>query len=53
MNIRIDPDTGEAQIQIGEDEWVSIEDLSHMAGERSLRTYLLERYGKVYEPDQP
>ena len=54
MNIRTNPDTDVAEVQVGEDEWISIEEaMEHARVEnKSLRTYIVEKYGRVFESDR-
>jgi hypothetical protein len=49
MNIRTNVDV--VEIQVDEDEWRPIEDISLEASnaDRSVRVYILERYGKVID----
>ena len=55
MNIRTNPDTGVAEIQVGEDEWRPIEEVALEATEanKSLRTFIQEKYGRVIERPLP
>lgn len=49
MNLRLNTETGKAEIQVGEDEWVNAEEAMLQATKenKSLRTYIEEQYGRV------
>ncbi len=51
MKIRTNPETEVPEVQVKEDEWRSIEEVHKEASgeDKTLRTYILEHYGKVIE----
>ena len=51
MIIRTNPDSGVAEIQVDEDVWRPVEEVANEASDdnKTLRTYLLEKYGRVIE----
>lgn len=55
MNIRVNPTSGIAEIQVDEDEWRPVEDVAADASKenKSLRNYILEHYGRVIERTVP